>query len=781
MKFLAQVAAALQDSIDQSIDGPLDWRLETHWTWAPWFTVLFVVAVVLGIGYLYSRESSPAGTGYRTLLAVLRLTSIALVLVMLSELLLSAARTGLPRLVVLVDHSASMDLEQPPMTSDAPSKASAQTRLDSACELFLSNNAEWLERCSQKYRVEFYGVADGLQPLGSSVADLTASLGSLSTEGPGAQESRLGDALAEAIDTRSSTLPAAIVLATDGRTTAGRSLDEARDIARRRGTPVYAVGYGATTAEPDLRLTNLLAESVVFVDDMAAVGVTLEATSAKGLSAMVRLRDLSTDKVVDEQRVDISRADFSSVVQLVARPDSQGERTYRVEVEPLDGERDQQNNLLEHTITVSKEQLRVLLAAGYPNYEFRYLKNLLDRDSAFELTSYLQEADDDYASQDATAVSRLPMRDGDLNEFAVLVLIDLDPRLLPPSWWQLVERHIVEQGGGLVLVAGPRYFPWQYAQTPSIATLAPVDLKALGRAGGVYDKGYTVEPTTLGAEAAFMQLGASTQESSQVWRGLPPLYWYASAEKLKPAATVLATYPTSQGPAAPLIAMQYVGAGRVLYHGIDSTWRWRFRVGDVFFARYWGQSLRQLARSKMLNDGTSPTIVVEQQLYELGKPVRVTLRGGSQQSFVGSDGPRLLLTAKDQPRRRIPLSANRFLPGQLQATIDNLAPGSYRLSGTSADFEKPPASVEFTVLAPPDELADATMNRAELERLAEGTYGKFYTASTANQLIADLPTAQREPLELLPPVELWNRWWMLAAITGCLSAEWILRKRRAML
>src|SRR5690606_18579478 len=49
------------------------WKLETHWTWAPWFTVLFIVAVVVGIAYLYSRESSPAGRFYRGLLATLRL------------------------------------------------------------------------------------------------------------------------------------------------------------------------------------------------------------------------------------------------------------------------------------------------------------------------------------------------------------------------------------------------------------------------------------------------------------------------------------------------------------------------------------------------------------------------------------------------------------------------------------------------------------------------------------------------------------------------------------
>lgn len=778
MTLLAQVDASLQDQAAQQTD----WQLQTHWTWAPWFTVLFVVAVVLGIVYLYARESSPAGKAYRTLLAALRLTTIGLVLVMLSELLLSGTRTGLPRLVVFLDHSASMGLEQPASEDDSNSGAEQRTRLEAARGLFMENNAEWVERCREKYVLEFVGVADGMQALGGDeTATLTAAIDSLTTDGMGAAQSRLGDALAKVVDYRGAALPVAIVMATDGRTTSGRSLDEARELARRRGVPVYAIGYGATTADPDLRLTNLLAERTVFVDDLVAIGVTLEATAAKGQTAIVRLRDVSSDKVVAQKSVDIPQAEFSRTVQLVARPDSEGLATYRIEVEPLDGERDLQNNSLEHSIDVRKDRLRVLLAAGYPNYEFRYLKNLLDRDSSFELSSYLQEADTDYASQDATAIASLPMKESGLDDFAVLVLIDLNPRLLPPRWWQLVERHVVEQGGGLVLVAGPRYFPWQYSRTTAVASLSPVDLKSSGRAGGVYDQGFAVTPTALGAEAEFMQLGALAEESTDIWRGLPPLYWYAAADKLKPAARLLATHPTAQDSAAPLIAMQYVGAGRVLYHGVDSTWRWRFRLGDVFFARYWGQSLRRLARSKLLDNNQAAAIVIEQKQYQLGEPVRVSLRSGNKQVAGEGEGLELLLTAKNQPRRRIPLSANRFQPGRLQATLGDLAPGSYRLSASSTGFEAPPAPVEFTVLAPPGELADVTMNQAELKRLADATYGKFYTHDTASNLIDDLPTAQRVPLEVLPPVELWNRWWMLAAITGCLCTEWILRKRRAML
>ena len=73
------------------------------------------------------------------------------------------------------------------------------------------------------------------------------------------------------------------------------------------------------------------------------------------------------------------------------------------------------------------------------------------------------------------------------------------------------------------------------------------------------------------------------------------------------------------------------------------------------------------------------------------------------------------------------------------------------------------------------------MNEAELRNLAQETYGKFYTLQEAANLPDDLPRGTRATRQVLPPVELWNQWWMLGAITGCLTLEWILRKRKAML
>ena len=46
----------------------------------------------------------------------------------------------------------------------------------------------------------------------------------------------------------------------------------------------------------------------------------------------------------------------------------------------------------------------------------------------------------------------------------------------------------------------------------------------------------------------------------------------------------------------PLVAWHYAGDGKVMFIGTDSTWMWRQNVGDRFCYRFWGQTIRFVAR-----------------------------------------------------------------------------------------------------------------------------------------------------------------------------------------
>jgi hypothetical protein len=92
---------------------------------------------------------------------------------------------------------------------------------------------------------------------------------------------------------------------------------------------------------------------------------------------------------------------------------------------------------------------------------------------------------------------------------------------------------------------------------------------------------------------------------------LGSLFRWGVVGTAKPGATVLATAGTEQNSAqagAPdktnaLVARHNYGFGRVLFVGLESTWRWRYKAGDTYHHRFWGQVIRWAASEKPLLTG----------------------------------------------------------------------------------------------------------------------------------------------------------------------------------
>lgn len=754
------------------------WRLQTHWTWAPWFTVLFAAAVIAGVVACYRYETSPAGAAYRAALGLLRLTTIVLLLLMLSEAVFSGSRNGKPRLAVLLDRSDSMRRIDVADGGGGP----RQERLDAATDVLTADDGRLLRRLERDYEVELTMVdaqsnrlAGGAETL---AADLSGSRGETPAEADGTS-TRLGDAIAGLLEGGSAAPLQGVLVLSDGQVTAGRSLNDAAEAARRAGAPLYLVGVGDETAPPEARLSDLVADDTAFVDDLVTFKATLGSRGLAGRPIRVELFREGQDRPVATETVTPTEEGGPLPVRLIDRPAKPGEFRYTIRATAPGDDAGAAPSELAHTLLVRDDQIRVLLAAAYPNYEFRYLKQLLERDETIKVSHHLQEADPEYAEADLTALPRMPLRLRELAEYDTIVLIDLDPTLLPRSLWGELGKFVGERGGGLALVAGPRSLPAAYRSRPEFAALMPTEVGPSAYGGFDERMGYAVLPTPLGQQASAMELGDTPTDSERVWRSLPPLYWRADVGTPKPAAQVLATHPTARldtGGPAPLIVSQFYGAGRVLLHAMDSTYRWRFRAGDVFFARYWVQTLRTLARNKRSEAAAALRLATSKRRYEPGEAVRLKLRD-ERPGAAGGESASVVLQASGRPDRRVELASGAG--GRFETVLRDLPAGRYRALLAEAGAE--PITTEFEVVAPLGEDARPEMNRVGLEAAAERSRGCFLPIGEADRLAEVIPPGRATALETLPPIELWNRWPLLAGITACLTAEWILRKRKAML
>lgn len=767
------------------------WQLDSAWNWAPWATVLLLLAAILWTVWLYTHESSAAERWYRAILVALRLAALALVLVMLAEWALALRLTGPPAIALVIDRSASMNIAD--RYADAQlarrlgerlsgSGLGEPTRLNLAKLLATEDDGRLLRELAGRYRLEVYFAAAGIERNRNSAdtAELVRAVRELSADGPESQATRLGEAVRHVLDDFRGTPPAAVILLSDGVTTEGVPLADAAQDARRKGVPLLAVGLGSDQPPRDIELADLLVDDVVFVNDLVSLQAQIKAAGLGGQPAQVTLQREGDSTPLAEQAITLPSAGQTLSVRLVDRPTKAGEVAYVVEVTPRDDETDKQNNRQRRVVAVRDEKIRVLLAYAYPSYEFRFLKTLLERDPTSQLFTYLQGADPEYAEQDKSALRTFPIGRDELFEYDVLVIGDVDPRLLPRSTWQNVREFVVQQGRGVAFIAGPRFLPWLYRDNPDVAALLPIDVEALDDVADnqlpeTVTRGFVVRPTPLGSQSPALQLGDTPVETEQIWRDLAPLYWLVEVNKLKPGGQVWA-----EGPAIPVICFQYVGAGRVLFHAIDSTWRWRAGAGDTFFARYWVQTTRFLARGK-LSGGRGAQLVTDRREYRYGEAVELRARFLDPRLAPGGDEVTVLLEAAGQARRRETLRRNPAAEGVFTGSVTDLANGQYEALLAEPQLPGTPPAARFTVVAPPGELARPIMDAAALSAAADATHGKFYTVADADRLLAELPAGRRVPIENLPPISIWNRWWLLTAFLIFLTTEWILRKHKGML
>jgi hypothetical protein len=222
---------------------------------------------------------------------------------------------------------------------------------------------------------------------------------------------------------------------------------------------------------------------------------------------------------------------------------------------------------------------------------------------------------------------------------------------------------------------------------------------------------------------------------------------------------------------------QYVGAGEVLMHATDETWRWRWRNDDRYFARYWGQAVRRLARGKVLRGGGS--LAANRAEYNVGEPVVIRFRQGAAMPEI-DDAVTVELSGESTPTRELQLT-RRSIQGRIfETTLNDLPADRYTVRGTAATGSAP-LRAEFVVAAPPGETARLVVNSVGLREAAESTGGKLYTTGMAARLRDELPRPEPTAVERLPEEPLWNSPSLLLALFSALGVEWFVRRRSGML
>ena len=761
--------------------------------------LLILIPSAALIIWLYRREGS-ASQPYKMFLAALRIGLVILALFMLSESVLSVDRTGLPYFVVMVDDSASQQVVD--QYADASARATAAglakvaghpeaDRLTLAQGLLAKDDGAILRELQKKHRVRLYRVSNAARPLAKidKPEDVAPALEELRKVEAVGDQSRLGAGVRQVLTELRGVPPTAIILLTDGQTTDGESVAKAAELAARKGVPLYPIGLGDPEAPRDLELSELLVDDVVFVDDLVRFQPKLTSKGYARQELTVKLkqrvptaddpnatRDLETIKVAAPPDGQPKRLEIGH------RPRQTGQITYVVEVESKPRELQSENNRIEKTITVREERLRVLYVDSEPRYEFRYLKTFLDRERTIDLNVVLQSADPQFSNQDRAALPTFPSSRDELFSYDVVILGDVEPDFLSGSQMATLAEFVTDKGGGVLFVAGESNDPLRYQGTP-LEVLLPIELAQARNPIAVAGVITAFRPvlTAEGRSNPIFRFGDTEQDSDKIWRGLPELQWYFEAPRKKPAALVLAEHPTSSGVNGPIPLMLYqiLGSGKTMFHAVDDTWRWRFRVGDRYFGRFWTQTIRFLARSKILGQKKAE-IQTERKRYLRSQPIEIKVRFPNPADAPGSGEVTVEVERKGHGSRRMTLKSARESRNLFAGVIPQAVEGDYEVRLLPPPVLEGLPTTAFGVDPPAGERERTQMNEAELVRAAATSGGKFHTPFDVDSLLGELPKPQQVPLDTDPPIPLWNTWPVLVLFLMLLVAEWVLRKRAQM-
>jgi hypothetical protein len=649
-----------------------------------------------------------------------------------------------PEIAVLWDDSASMD------TRDSVRGTVTQSRRDSI--------APWIAPEAWKDLQAKFKVT--LQPFSPKSSD------------PG-QGSDLNAALESMADRPIP--PAAVVLLSDGDWNLGGSPDRAATKLRLKETPVFAVPVGSEVPLPDLAITRF--DVPAFAVQGKAVRLPYEVKSTLPRDQTVQIRFLVDDAEVSAEAAVIP-AMGTLDLGLTFRPEKAADYRLRVEVSGIEAEAVSENNVRAAKLAVRPEELKVLVIEAYPRWEYRYLRNALDRDPGVEVACLLYHPDVGHMGEGKNYLRVFPP-DEDLVDFDVVLLGDVGvtPGQLTAEEAGRIAKLVRNQASGLIFLPGLRGNQFSFKGT-ALEELYPVVLDpAQPRGWGSVVPG-RMQLTELGQRSLLTRLEDSDEANLSVWDALPGFQWYAPILRAKAGTEILARHGTDQTDfgRVPLIVTKTYGAGKVLLMGTDGAWRWRKGVEDKYHYRFWGQVARWMAYQRNMAHGERMRLFYSPDRPKAGDVL-------SLNANVMSPGGEPLQEANVQVELLGPSGATsrvRLLPGGedswglFSGRFTATEAGEYKVRLTCVDEEQ---ALETTLLVEGDvrEKIGQPARPAVLDEIARITRGKVMEASKLAEAVAALQSLP-EPPAMEHRVRLWSHWaWMLLLIV-LLTAFWIGRK-----
>ena len=371
------------------------------------------------------------------------------------------------------------------------------------------------------------------------------------------------------------------------------------------------------------------------------LAMTYRVIGEDGASGTVAVRVL-----VNGVQVALEQAAIGEEMPLDITIPGAGRNIVELSIERAEGELTDTNNRAIALVDGIRENLRVLLVSGEPHAGERTWRNLLKSDASVDLVHFTILRPPE--KQDGTPINELsliafPTRElfvEKINDFDLIIFDRYQHRdVLPILYYDYIAEY-VENGGALLIAAGPEYAGIQsISRTPLMAALPALPT------GDVIEEGFFPRLTDLGKRHPVTRgLEGSASE--------PPAWsrWFRLIGIDQPEGETVMKGPGDR----PLLVLNRKGEGRVGMLLSDQGWLWArgFEGGGPHVQLYrriahWLMKEPELEEERLTAIGRGMTLEIDRQtmsddpgpaqvITPSGKTVTVPLTASTPGVFAGA-------------------------------------------------------------------------------------------------------------------------------------------------
>jgi hypothetical protein len=802
-------------------------RIQSNSDWI--LPIVAFLAIATFVRWMYRRDALELGLLWRWLLTGLRTAAVfGLLILYLQPRWRSEHEVVHPsRVVLLVDTSLSMGLADADSSSGSPGISRSRQvaaslvaadflrRLRATHEVAVLRFDETVGRVASLRNSareaedsdDGDGGGDASSPGEDSVTGGDLSEASIDWEKalkPSGKETRLGQSLQQVIADQRGAPVSGIVLVSDGCQNAGPPAETAVESAREARIPIFTVGVGSARRPTSVRVYELEAPERAHPGDPYTVTGLIQSQGMAGQPAAVQLfvrdPDKGSEQLVDSQQIILGTDGASAPVKFQVTATEVGRRQVVLRVVPPAAARNPADNQREVDVEIVDRKNHVLLFAGGPSREYQFLKSLLYRDKSTTVDVLLQTAKPGVSQEGAKILDRFPDSRQAMFSYDCIVALDPQWQALNPAQIDLLESWVGEQGGGLLVAAGPIYTGqtvsgWlQSPATAKIRSLYPVEFQR--RATAMESETYAskdpwpLDFTREGREAEFLWLADSESANQQAWASFPGVYSCQPIRGPKPGATVFARFSDPQAGQGdrqpPYFAGQFYGSGRVFYMGSGELWRLR-RVEEGYFDQLYTRLIRHVSQGRLLRQSQRGSLLVDKERYLLGNTVEIRAQlTDAQLKPLRAPSVALDVIQPNRGTQSVILRSDPSREGMYAGQFTVLNEGVYRLELPVLESDRERIVRRIQVRLPDLERENPQRNDALLSRIATGSGGKYYPTidaawgpETPDPLAGHLKDRTRTSIVTSGPNPLSERPWlqtMMLVLCGLLCGEWLVRR-----